>query len=313
MVEKDLYEILGVKKEATEAEIRKAYLKLAKKHHPDLNPGNAEAERKFKEVNFAHEVLRDAKKRAQYDQMRMAGAPGAGGGGGGRRNYSYSDAGGFSAENFADFGLGDLFQEIFGGGGGGAGGFRGQPHGRRSGTGFARRGQDREMAMAVSFFEAARGAERILEFQDGRRLTVKVPEGVDTGSRIKLAGQGEPGLNGGPSGDLLLAIEVQADPSFLREGANIVSKLPISFAEAVLGAEVEVPTLDGKVVMTIPGGISSGQRLKLSKKGIRLPNRDERGDQLIELMIRIPKKPDENYREAAEKTKASDFNPRAHS
>ncbi|MBY0370871.1 DnaJ domain-containing protein, partial [bacterium] len=207
MLDKDLYEILGVKKGATDSEIRKAFLKLAKKYHPDVNQGDKAAEQKFKEVNFAHEVLKDKAKRAQYDQMRAGGPFGAGAGGGGGRQWR-PEAGGnqFSYEAFSDFGLGDLFQEIFGGGGfgrggmGGMGGAAGRAGGRR---GFAERGHDQETSVQVSFKEAARGAEKTLEFSDGRRLTVKVPAGVETGSKMKLSGQGSPGANGGPAGDLV--------------------------------------------------------------------------------------------------------------
>ncbi len=308
-MDKDLYEILGVKKDATEAEIRKAFLKLAKKHHPDVNPGNKEAEQRFKEVNLAHEVLKDAKKRAQYDQMRAAGAnPFASRGAGGARPGP-----GYGAESFGDFGLGDLFQEIFGSGfagGMGGGGFGGAREGRRAGP-FPQRGADREMSLSISFQEAARGGERVIEFNDGRRLTVKIPEGVDNGSKIKLAQQGAAGMAGGPNGDLYIILDVQAHPLFVREGSDILLKLPLTFSEAVLGGEVEVPTLDGKVVLKVPKGISSGQRLKLAGKGIGMARRAQRGDQFVEVLIKVPKSPDTAYQEAAERLQADGFNPRS--
>lgn len=302
-MDKDLYEILGVKKEAGDSEIRKAFLKLAKKYHPDVNQNNKDAETKFKEVNLAYEVLKDPKKRAQYDQAKAMGAnpfaraqhAGAQGWGGGQPFGS----------DMGDLGLGDLFEEIFGGGfrfsqGGGfqSGGGRGRG---RPGGGFRSRGQDREARIEVSFLDAARGAEKTFELADGKRLTVKIPEGVHTGSKIKLGGQGDPGMGGGPSGDLILEIQVGEHPYFTREGDGVLLKLPVSFSEAVLGAEVEVPTLDGKVHLKIPKGISSGQRLKLGGKGIRSKS-GTRGDQFVEVVIKIPKD-DAEFQAAAEKLK----------
>lgn len=305
-MDKDLYEILGVKKTASDGEIRKAFLKLAKKFHPDVNPNNKDAETKFKEVNLAYEVLKDPKKRSQYDQAKAMGAnpfaraqhAGAQGWGGG--NPFSSDMG--------DLGLGDLFEEIFGGGMHfGQGGF-GQARSGRARPGFRARGQDREAAIDVTFMDAARGADRTFELNDGRRLTVKIPEGVNSGSKIKLSGQGDAGMGGGPNGDLILVLHVGEHPHFVREGDNILLKLPITFSEAVLGAEVEVPTLDGKVHMKIPKGISSGQRLKLGGKGVKSQKTGSRGDQFVEISIKIPKDSPE-HQEAAEKLKDL-FNPR---
>lgn len=309
-MDKDLYEVLGIKKGASEAEIRKAFLKLAKKYHPDVNPNNKDAEQKFKEVNLAYEVLKDAKKRAQYDQMRAAGAnpfaraahANAYGWGGGQ---TYSGG----PESFSDLGLGDLFEEIFGGGFG----FRTDDLRARGGqrTGFARRGGDREAQISVAFSEAARGAQKLIELSDGRRLTVKIPEGVDTGSKIKLAGQGDPGVGGAPSGDLILSMQVGNHPYFTREGENVLLRLPVTFSEAVLGSEVEVPTLDGRVHLKIPKGISSGQRLKLAGKGILSSKTGKRGDQFVEVFIKVPKDPSSLYNECAEKLNQESYDPRS--
>jgi len=297
-VEKDLYEILGVKKEATEGEIRKAFHKLAKVHHPDVNPGNKDAEHKFKEINLAYEVLKDAKKRAQYDQMKATGSnPFAGGGKAG----AWRSGGPFNPADFGDLGLGDLFSEIFGGGGGMRGGFGG----RGGGTGgFRVPPRDLEAIVQVGFLDAAKGGERAIELPQGKRLTVKIPEGVDSGTKIRLSGQGEMG------GDLILQIEVMPHPFFQREGNDIVVRLPVTFSEAVLGAEVDVPTIESRVVMKIPPGVSSGQRLKLTGRGIRSPKSGTRGDQFVEISIKVPKQPDAHYLEGAEKAKASEFNPR---
>lgn len=301
-MDKDLYEILGVKKEASESEVRKAYLKLAKKYHPDVNPGDQVAEQKFKEVNLAYEVLKDEKKRAQYDQMRAMGAnpfarsrAGAGAG---------PNMGGFSGAEFDQFGLGDLFEEIFGGAG------FGRTASRRGATYYPTRGQDRETELQISFTEAAKGGERHVQFSDGKKLTVKIPPGVDEGSKIKLSGQGDPGVAGGPSGDLLIKLHVSEHPFFKREGNNIVLKLPISFSEAVSGAEVEIPTVDGIVHLKIPSGISSGQRLKLAGKGIVSSKTGSRGDQFVEIQIKIPKNISEEYKKAAEIVRQVPFNPR---
>lgn len=309
-MDKDLYELLGVKKTASESEIRKAFLKLAKKYHPDVNPNDKVAEQKFKEVNLAYEVLKDSKKRQQYDQMRAMGAnpfsqrPQGGG--------PFWTGGTAAGPDFGDLGLGDLFEEIFS-----SGGFKGGTSGRRRGGGgpfsggFPQRGQDREAQVTVSFLEAAQGAEKAIEFEDGKKLTVKIPEGIESGTKIKLSGQGEKGFGGGASGDLILMVEVLSHPYFIREKNDIILKLPVTFSEVVLGQEVEVPTLNGKVHLKIPKGISSGQRLKLAGKGIRSAKNGGRGDQYVEIQIKIPKEPSAVYVEAAQKTKAESFNPRA--
>lgn len=311
-MDKDLYAILGVAKDASEAEIRKAFLKLAKQFHPDKNPGNAEAEQRFKEVNLAYEVLRDAKKRQQYDAMRAAGNnPFARARAGGRRSSGGGPGfGGPGGDPFQDMGLGDLFQEIFGGGfaggpgGAGAGGFRG------GFGGFSQKGADQVATVTIPFLDAAKGAERSFELSNGRKLTVKIPEGIESGSKIKLSGQGEPGVGGGPSGDLLLTVQVAEHPTFRREGNDLIVRLPVSFSEAVLGGEVDVPTLDGKAVLKLPKGISSGQRLRMSGKGVRNTKSGVRGDMFVEVLIRIPKDPSPAYVEAAEKLKEEAFDPR---
>lgn len=303
-MDKDLYEILGIKKEATEGEIRKAYLKLAKKYHPDVNPGDKVAEQKFKEINLAYEVLKDEKKRSQYDQMRAMGAnPFArarAGAGAGPAGYSSGP------EAFDQFGLGDLFEEIFGSSGFGGGGFTG---------GFKKsyypsKGQDRESSLQISFMEAAKGGERVVQFSDGKRLTVRIPAGVDDGSKIKLSGQGEPGLSGGATGDLILNLRVAEHPFFKREANNIILKLPVTFSEAVKGSEIEVPTIDGMVHLKIPSGISSGQRLKLSGKGIQSAKTGQRGDQFVEILIKMPKELSDDYKKAAALVDKTPFNPR---
>jgi DnaJ-class molecular chaperone len=166
------------------------------------------------------------------------------------------------------------------------------------------------MPLSISFQEACRGGQRVLEFQDGRRLTVKIPEGVENGQKIKLSQQGDPGTGGAPNGDLYLIAEVQPHPIFTREGRDIVVKLPLTFSEAVLGGDVEVPTLDGRATVKVPKGVSSGQRLKLTGKGIRSLKGDERGDQFAEILIKIPRDPSAVYRQAAESIAGESFHPR---
>lgn len=316
-MDKDLYEILGVKRDATETDIKNAFRKLAKQYHPDKNPNDKVAETKFKEVNLAYEVLKDPTKRARYDQARVyGGGPGMGGQGG-----HWKSSPGFDPQDmFQDFGLGDLFQEIFGRGGGTgsyntrAGGFGQDFGGGFGGTGRrgfgARRGADFEAQLEVGLPEAVLGSDKMIQLNGGKRLTVKIPEGIEDGAKIRLAGQGQPGTNGGPAGDLIVQIHIASHPVFRREGDNLIARLPISFSEAVLGGEVSVPTIDGQVTMKIPAGVSSGQKLKLSGKGVKSKRTGQRGDQLVELLIRIPSPTDSAYVEAAEKLKGSSFNPR---
>ena len=307
---KDLYEVLGVKKNATESEIRKAFLKLAKKYHPDVNPNDKVAEQKFKEVNLAYEVLKDAKKRQHYDQMKAMGAnPFAQGAG---RGAGWAGGPGMGPQDFSDLGLGDLFEEIFN-----SGAFGGRTAQRRRGAagpfggGFPQRGTDREAGIAISLVEAANGGEKLIEFNDGKKLSVKIPEGIESGTKIKLSGQGDKGISGGPNGDLILTVDILPHPYFVREKSHIVLKLPVTFAEVVLGTEVEVPTLSGKVHLKIPKGVSSGQRLKLAGKGIRSAKTGQKGDQFVEIQIKIPKEISKAYEDAAEQLKAEPFDPRA--
>lgn len=308
-MDKDLYEILGVPKGASDQEIKKAFQRLVKKYHPDVaDPKDKTADQRFKEINLAYEVLRDPRKRAQYDEMRAAGRDPFAGRGGPRGGAQYGP------EIFADFGggfgLGDLFEEIFGGAGPGFGGAAGRRGRRPQGFGgFARRGMDREAELVISFLEAAKGGDRLIDLPDGRRVSVKIPEGIASGEKIKLTGQGERGIGGGPPGDLILRITVSDHPYFRREGLNVVLPLPVSFSEAVLGSEVEIPTIDGKVHLKIPPGVSSGQRLKLTGKGVR--KRDTRGDQFVEIQIKVPRPPDDAYVAAAKSLERSGFNPRS--
>lgn len=343
---RDYYEVLGVDKNASEDEIKKAYRKLAKKYHPDLNPGDKEAEEKFKEANEAYEVLSDAEKKAKYDRFGHAGVdPNYGAGGAGY--------GGFNGQGF-DFDLGDIFSNIFGGGFGGFGGGSSNPNAPQ-------RGSDTQTSVTISFEEAAKGCEREVQFSrievcdechgsgaapgsspkicpecNGRgqvtsqqrtpfgviqtqkacsrcggrgtiienpckkchgagrvrkpvKITVKIPAGIDDRQIINARGQGNKGVNGGPAGDLRVAINVRPHPIFERDGYNVWVEMHISFAAAALGCALQVPTLDGKVQYNVPAGTQSGDVFKLKGKGIQSLNNRGRGDELVRVIVDVPR------------------------
>ena len=349
---RDYYEVLGVSKGASEDEIKKAYKKLARKYHPDMNPGDKEAEEKFKEVNEANEVLSDPEKKARYDQFGFAGVDpnyGAGAGGG-------AYGGGF------DFGdLGDIFGSFFGGGFGG---------GQRRNPNAPQRGESIRASVSVSFTEAAFGCEKSVTLERSeqchtckgngcapgttpeicpdchgtgtvqtRRQTpmgvfasngpcrkcggtgriihqpcpdcrgtgavrkrkiikVNIPAGIDHGQTISLRGQGNAGRNGGPAGDLLITVMVQPHELFRRDGVDVFCEAPITFAQAVLGAELEIPTIDGKVKYSIPEGTQTGTVFRLKGKGIPVLNGRGRGDQYVTVTIETPRNLNKEQKEA---------------
>lgn len=352
---RDYYEVLGVSRGASEDEIKKAYKKMARKYHPDLNPGNKTAEEKFKEVNEAYEVLSDADKKARYDQYGHAGVDpnfGAGGFGGG-------------FDGSFDFGdLGDIFGSFFGGGFGG---------GRRTNPNAPQRGESIRMSIAISFEEAAFGCEKAVTVEryetcdtchgngcapgtspevcpdchgtgtvQVRRQTpmgvfatsspcpkcggkgriihqpckdcrgsgmvrkkktiqASIPAGIDNGQTISIRGQGNAGKNGGPAGDLLITITVRPHEMFRREGTSVLCEAPITFTQAVLGAELEIPTIDGKVKYTLPEGTQSGTTFRLKGKGIPSINGRGRGDQYVTVYIETPKNLNKEQKEALKK------------
>ena len=352
---RDYYEVLGVSRGASEDEIKKAYKKMARKYHPDLNPGDKSAEEKFKEVNEAYEVLSDANKKARYDQYGHAGVDpnfGAGGFGGGFD-------GGF------DFGdLGDIFGSFFGGGFGGS---------RRTNPNAPQRGESIRMAVTLSFEEAAFGCEKEVTVEryetcdtchgngcapgtspevcpdchgtgtiQQRRQTpmgvfatsapcpkcggkgriihqpckdcrgsgmvrkkktiqASIPAGIDNGQTISIRGQGNAGKNGGPAGDLLITITVRPHELFRREGTSVLCEAPITFTQAVLGAELEIPTIDGKVKYTLPEGTQSGTTFRLKGKGIPSINGRGRGDQYVTVTIETPRDLNREQKEALRK------------
>ncbi len=282
---KDLYAILGVPETADADAIKKAYRRLAKQNHPDATGGDKKKTERFKEINDAYAVLSDAKKRAEYDRLRQApvgvdGMPqgfdadafsqifgdfGRGGGGGAGRT-----SGGFGD-------LGDIFSTLFGGGGASSGHSRGP-----------RRGADLEASVEVGFREAALGTRRSLRTGSGRSVEVNVPAGVESGDRLRVPGQGGQGARNGRSGDLYLNVTVQPDANLRRKGNDVELALPLTVAEACLGTQVDVPTVDGSVRVTVPPGTSSGARLRLRGKGVRSAD-GSRGDQFCRIEIVVPK------------------------
>lgn len=277
----DYYQVLGVSKSASADDIRKAYKKLARENHPDAKPDDAAAAQRFKEVQEAYEVLKDSEKRAKYDQFGHAAFKQSGGRGGGRS----AGPGGGQVD------LGDIFGDIFGGGGGrGHGGFGGFGGGRQPQP---RKGQDAKTEIQISFNTAALGGTYELSLQKGgqtERLDIKIPAGISHGSAIKLGGQGHPGTGGGQAGDLLVTIKVSSHPYFRREGNNLLVDIPVTPAEAVLGAKIDVPTLsEGQLLMKMPPGTSSGTRLRLPGMGVRDQRTAKNGDQFAVIKIVIPK------------------------
>ncbi|GIX16900.1 MAG: molecular chaperone DnaJ [Rhodothalassiaceae bacterium] len=299
---RSLYDILGVPKTASQEEIAKAYREKAKKLHPDLHPGDKKAEEEFKDVSRAYEILKDPEKRAKYDrgeideqgQERPAFRYRDFAGGPGHDRY----AGGAAFEDLFD--IEDLFGDFF--------------SARRGTRGarmrMARRGADVRYRMPVDFVTAARGGSRRLTLADGSTIDLTIPPGVETGHVLRLKGRGEPGIDGGPPGDALIELVVAPHPFFRREGRDVVLELPITIDEAVLGAKVEVPTLDGRVKVTVPAGSSSGRTLRLKGKGIR--TRTGTGDQLVRLKIVLPERIDPELKTFMEEwRKRHAYDPRA--
>jgi len=293
MSDTDYYQVLGLKKGATAEEIKKAYRKLAVKYHPDKNPGNKEAEDRFKEINEAYAVLSDPQKKQQYDQFGSAGF---------HQRYSQEDIfRGFDVGDlFKEFGFStdDIFGRMFGGGGGGS--FQ-----QRGGFGFGgrRKGEDFAMDLPVTFREAYAGCEKRVAFRrNGVReeLSVKVPAGVDTGARLRVPGKGGDGAGGGQSGDLFLNVKVTPDPMFAREGDDLVVERRVKFSEAALGMTLEVPTVEGTKRVKVPAGIQPGTKIRLKGFGFPHMGGSGRGDLFVRIGISVPEQLDGPQRELIE-------------
>lgn len=275
----DPYAALGLTKTATEAEIKKAYKRIARESHPDLNPGDPKAEARFKAASSAHDLLKDPERRARFDRGEID----AQGHDKPERRFYREYAEGpeatyHTSRGFEDIDMSDVFSDLFGrrakGGGGGGGG------------GFSARGQDQHFTLEISFLDAVYGATQRLSLPGGGPLEVTIPQGVQDGQTIRLRGKGAPGFGEGPPGDALVTITVAPHPTFRREGDDIEIELPITFDEAVLGGKVETPTIDGKVALTIPKGATTGQMLRLRGRGVK--RGDKRGDQRVRLKIVSP-------------------------
>jgi molecular chaperone DnaJ len=302
-LEHDYYGVLGLDRSAAAKDIKKAFRALAQQYHPDNNPGDPQAESRFKDVNQAYEVLSDPKTRAEYDQARDAFARGAyaGGPGGGGAQY-------VRIEDIGD--IGDLLGSgggLFGGLGDLFGGGR-RPRGPQPGG-------DLSSEVSLSFHEAIDGATRTLTVDgpEGRRdIPVKIPAGVNDGARIRLRGQGRPGSNGGPAGDLYVTVHAARHPIFTRSGRDLKIKVPVTFTEAALGAAITVPTLAGTVTLKVPAGTQHGTTLRLTGRGVATEKGT--GDLLVTIEVRVPDQLDPEQRQILERLRdiESKSNPRAH-
>lgn len=288
MSQRDYYDVLGLSRSASADEIKKAYRKLAKQHHPDANPDDASAQQRFAEITEAYEVLSDSEKRSKYDQFGHNWSKVGGGAGGGGNPFEGFGGGGGGG---AGFDLNDILGGMFGGGspfgGGGSfgGGRRQQPR--------SRKGANIEAEVRVPFQVGVEGGEHELSLPAGGRmqkLSVKIPAGIEDGGKCRLAGQGHPGHGGGAAGDVIVTVRISPHPWFRREGSDLIVDVPITPAEAALGAKVDIPTLtEGPVVMSIPPGTSSGAKLRLRGKGVLNQKTGERGNQIAVMKIVVPK------------------------
>lgn len=278
-LEKDFYKVLGVSKDASESEIKKTYRSLARKFHPDSNPGDASAEARFKEISEAYSVLSDSQQRSEYDQIRamQAGGPRftAGGGPGGFEDVFGGMFGGMPRQGqSADFG--DLFSGLFGGGQGGFSGYR-EPT----------KGRDVVSRVTLDLPTAIKGTEVSLEGPGSKKITARVPAGVKDGQKIRIRGKGHPSPDGGKPGDVIITVGVPKHQIFAREGDHLRVEVPITFGEATLGATIEVPTIDGEVVkVKVPAGTPSGKVLRVKGRGVRVGA--ALGDLLVELQVAVP-------------------------
>lgn len=299
--EKDFYSILGVKKDVSEAELKKVYRKLARQYHPDSNPGDAKAEARFKEISEAYSVLSDKEQRAEYDQIRAMGsgarftAGGAGGAGGfedvfgGFFGGARPGAGSYSYQQAGPQGYEDIFSMF---GGGGQGGFGRQQRGPR-------KGQDINASTTLDFITAVRGDTVSLQTSDGKTVKVKIPAGVSDAQKIRVRGKGHPSPDGGAAGDIVLTVKVRKHPVFERDGLNLRVQLPVTFTEAAFGATVEVPTLGGDPVkLKITPGTPSGRVLRVKGRGVQ--SSKGTGDLLAEVSVVVPSHLEGKAKEALE-------------
>ncbi|WP_348771439.1 J domain-containing protein [Azospirillum sp. SYSU D00513] len=309
---RDPYQILGVSRSASADDIKKAYRQLAKVHHPDLKPGDAGNEERFKEISAAYSLLSDPEKRARYDrgeidgsgQQRHAGRSGFRSGGARSRSFSDDDP------SF-NFGGEDWFSDLFGGGrrrsGGGAGPGAGS-------SGAKARGTDIAYSVTVSFVEAAQGTKRRINLSNGKSLEVAVPPGTEDQAKLRLKGQGLGGMGGMSAGDAIVEVHVEQHPFFTRQDGDIHMEMPITLYEAVLGATVRVPTVSGPVAVKVPPGSNTGSMLRLRGKGVVSQKTKQTGDQYVKLKVVLPEPPDAElvkFMEGWSKTRSYDVRKKA--
>ncbi|WP_119304399.1 DnaJ C-terminal domain-containing protein [Dongia deserti] len=289
----DPYRVLGVTRNASDEEIKRAYRKLAKKLHPDLNPGDKKVEAQFKETTAAYDFLSDPEKRRKYDRGEIdeSGQP---------RGFRYSNSRpgggtqqrrttrGFGLEDDADF-TEDLFGDFFG-------------FGKDARDSVRLKGADVSYQVRVPFLEAVLGTKQRLQLADGKTLEVQLPPGTDSGQTLRLKGQGLPGRGGAPAGDAFIEVTVEAHPIFSRDGNDILVELPITLYEAALGAIINVPTIDGRVSLKVPAGSNSGTQLRLRGRGVQVGKGGARGDQYVRLVVMLPKEVDSELKAAIEKS-----------
>ncbi len=292
MAYRDYYEVLGVPRTADDKAIKSAYRKLARRYHPDMNPGNAKAEEQFKGINEAYEVLSDPDKRHRYDQFGQyfdkrvspssgptpSSSPASSQGAGPRQGTGQAPPSGFDFGRFGSFE--EFIEELLGGG---------RARGGRSRPGI--RGENQEGKVELTLEEAFSGTRKRIKTPSGEVIEVRIPAGVRTGSKVRVSGKGKEGPLGGPAGDFLLLIHLKPHPKYTLEGDDLIYELPITPSEAVLGVQVEVPTLDGKVRLTIPAGTTTGKMLRLGSRGLAKSGTNRRGDQRVRIKVDIPRDP----------------------
>ncbi len=294
----DPYKLLNVDRSASQEDVKRAYRKLAKELHPDINPGNKEVEQKFKEISQAYSILGDPEKRKRFDRGEIdASGQETSFKGGFYRNHAGSKRGAkYNLFNFGeDISADDIFADLFG------------ARNRR----VRRPGANVSYTVPISFLEAANGAKKRIKLADGKTLDVNIPAGTEDRQALRLKGQGMPGVGGGPAGDALVEVHIQPHSFFERKGINVHVELPVTLQEAVLGATVTVPTVHGSVSMKIPPGSNSGSTLRLKGKGIKARDSDEIGDQYVKLKVMLPERPDKELRDFIENwSRSHDYDPR---
>lgn len=290
---RDYYDVLGINRQASQDDIKKAFRKQAKQYHPDANPDNPQAESRFKEVNEAYEVLSDEEKRAQYDRF-------------GENWKQWQGAGGQAGADYVNMAdMEDILNSVFGG-------FGGDRRTSRRGSGFSRvynvdkrDGKDIEQSVQISLREAYDGTVRLIN-KNGRQIRVNIPAGANTGTRVRLSGEGEPGMNGGRTGDLYLVTEVADDSQFERQGDDLYVDVKVDVFTAMLGGEVEVPTMTRPVKLKVPTGTQSGQRLRLTGKGMPIMRRQgEHGNLYARILVTVPEKLNDKQRALVEELRDS--------